>query len=311
MAQQLVRALASVVRNVPINRMKGRLAEKSLALWGEENLDFEFYSRALRLQWSARGYPDLLTRHMLFEGMYQQDVIVAFQSVVRPGDTVFDVGGHHGLMAIVAARLTGPDGIVISFEPNPQARRYFSENCALNQVDNVRIESVALSNEEGSTKFFVQKGPVSWNSSLFQDFASQKGRDDVETIDVQLSTLNRYVRDHGIVPKVIKIDAEGAECLILKGAMETIEEHRPAVIMEFNPDSAAAAGTTIAELQAWFEKERYRLRVLTKSLLGYYSFDHWESFDENKHATAELCNVVCLPEELKSASAKNPKVQSV
>ena len=115
MAHELARAFASVVRNVPVNRMKGRLADKSLALWGTDNLDFNFYSRALGLRWSARGYPDLLTRHMLFEGMYQQDVIVALQSIVRPGDTVIDVGGHHGLMAIVAARLAAPGGMVVSF----------------------------------------------------------------------------------------------------------------------------------------------------------------------------------------------------
>ena len=130
------------------------------------------------------------------------------------------------------------------------------------------------------------------------------GRDDVETIDVQLTTLNRYVRERGIAPKLIKIDAEGAEFLILQGAMDAIGEHRPALSMEFNPDSAKAAQTSIAELQNWFEKKKYRLRVLTKGLLGYYSFGHWEAFDERKHARAELCNVVCLPEELEGRFRK-------
>jgi FkbM family methyltransferase len=151
-------------------------------------LAFTFYSRQLKLRWSASGFPDLLTRHMLFEGMYQQEVLVALTTLLRPGDTLIDCGGHHGLMAIVGARAVGASGRVISFEPNPNSRRLFRENCALNDVGNIEIEPCALSDSTGKTNFYLQKGLVSWNSSMFAEFASQSGRDEIEEIEVPLTT---------------------------------------------------------------------------------------------------------------------------
>src|SRR6202022_72894 len=119
----LLRSSAFLIRNIPLNRNKYRFVRWA----GTFNVrpSFSFYSRQLAIRWSSAGFPDLLTRHMLFEGMYQQDVLLALRNLVHPGDCVLDVGGHHGLMAVIAAKAAGPQGLVVSFEPNPTARRIF------------------------------------------------------------------------------------------------------------------------------------------------------------------------------------------
>lgn len=289
-----LRSIAWLVRNIPVNRKKDIFIDRSARL--KTKPTFAFYSRRFNIHWSAKGFPDILTRHMLFEGMYQQEVLTAIKSMVCPGDTVIDAGGHHGLMAIVASRAVGPTGLVVSFEPNPQARTRFQENCALNGAGKVRLEPLALSDTQGSLKFYIQKGAVSWNSSFFADFASQNGRDATEEIEVAVTTIDAYVTANGLKPAFIKIDAEGSEFLILRGAMNTIRQHRPILSMEFNPESAEAAQMTVDENRQFLEGLGYRLVVLRRSALGFFNYEDQEPFNRERHAATNLCNVLCIPQ---------------
>jgi FkbM family methyltransferase len=295
MPAAVVRQCAFLVRNFPINRRKDVFIDLA-GKWVREPLPFSFYSRQLNVRWSGNANPDLLTRHMLIEGMYQQDVLAAFE-LLRPGDLFLDVGGHHGLMAIVAATKVLPQGRVISFEPNPSARAIFNENCALNGVRNIHIEPVALSDQPGTAKFYAQKGTVSWNSSFFKEFASQSGRDEVEENEVQVSTLDQYVEEASLKPAFLKIDAEGSEFLILKGAMGTIEKCHPIISMEFNPDSAIAAGTTIESITTTLKGLGYRLVVLGRSWTGTYHLKNQTAFSRELHSVSNLVNVLCLPRQ--------------
>jgi FkbM family methyltransferase len=235
---------------------------------------------------------------MLFEGMYQQDVLLTLRNLVHTGDCVVDVGGHHGLMAVIAAKAAGPQGLIVSFEPNPTAQRIFLENCKLNDVPNIRLEPLALSDGIGHAKFYVQKGAVSWNSSFFDNFASQHGRDEIEQIEVNMTTLDAYAADQALKPAFIKIDAEGSEFLILRGAMKTIQKHNPFISMEFNPESARTANTSVEEMQKVLENAGYRLVVLRRLPTGSYRFDRQEPFQPDKHCAGDLCNVLCIPPRL-------------
>jgi FkbM family methyltransferase len=293
---QTLRSVAFLIRNIPLNRSKYHFVEWAGVL--NVRPSFTFYSRQLATRWSSAGFPDLLTRHMLFEGVYQQDVLLTLRNLVHPGDCVVDVGGHHGLMAVVAAKAAGPQGLVVSFEPNPTARRIFVENCKLNGVPNIRLEPLALSDSIGHAKFYIQKGAVSWNSSFFDNFASQQGRDEIEQIEVNMTTLDAYAADQALKPAFIKIDAEGSEFLILRGAMKTIQEHNPFISMEFNPESARTANTSVEEMQKILQNAGYQLVVLRRLRTGSYRFDRQEPFQPDKHCAGDLCNVLCIPSRL-------------
>lgn len=289
-----LRGYARVSRKLPGNRSKAILIVESLRLRGLP-LDFDFDCELAGVRWSARGFPDLLTRHMLFEGGYQQDVLQAIRRLARPGGVVLDVGGHHGLMAVVSGQSVGPTGRVFTFEPNPHARVHLKAHLALNDINNAAVVEEALSDKEGDASFFAQKGDVTWNSTIIQGFADDFS--DRDRIEIKTLTLDAWVERSGVVPTLIKIDVEGSEFLVLQGALETLRRHRPVLIMEFNPLAARAAGHELGEYLQFLRENRYKSVVLRRNRLGYYNFDDQEPFDESRHcAGSELANVVCIPE---------------
>ena len=230
---------------------------------------------------------------MLFEGMYQEDVLIALRHVIQKGDIVYDVGGHHGLMAIVAAAAAGDSGRVVTFEPNPVARAHLERHIALNNITNITVENVALSDKEGDVPFFVQKGDITWNSTMVKAFAEPAPG---AAIMVRTMTLDRYVSRSGLVPRVIKVDTEGSELMIMNGAKETLKTHRPFLIMELNPLAAEAADTTVSKYVSFLRGEAYNVITLKRSVLGYYKYEAQEPFDENRHVVRDnLVNVICIP----------------
>jgi len=313
LAQTSIRAVSALCRMIPVNKSKiqGPLVEKAAALRGFD-LNYSFRARRAGVRWSAEAFPDILTRHMMFEGMYQQDVLVALKALIRPGDTVFDIGGHHGLMACVAGKTTGTRGKVITFEPNPESQERIRQHVALNELKNVAIENIAISNSNGEATFYCQSGDVSWNSTLVKEFADAENGEhrNITDIKVKTETLDDYVERTGTVPDVIKIDTEGSEFYALMGGKKTVAEHHPALIVEFNPSSAESAHTSVTEYVEFLADLGYDLRVPKRNLLGFYNFRKPEEFSEAKHARNFLTNVVCVPRSRQShATASHRRVK--
>ncbi|HMP82579.1 MAG TPA: FkbM family methyltransferase [Verrucomicrobiota bacterium] len=293
--ESIVRSGSNLIRSIPFNRKIKGLFVRSSVLLRKHRFEFDFDCPRLAIRWSAAGFPDLLTRHMLFEGMYQQDVLIAMQNLLRPADVVFDVGSHHGLMAIVAAKAVGPDGMVVAFEPNPDARKFLQRHLQLNKCSGVKVESVALSDRDaGEVQFYVQRGLVSWNSTMLREFVPC---DDCRTLNVPTCTLDGYVAATGRIPALVKIDVEGAEFIILKGARRTIEQFRPVLIVEFNPDSARAARVSIPDMADNLQSQGYQLYALGRNLRGYYEFHRRVPFHaRNRQESGTLANIICVPD---------------
>lgn len=298
--ERAVQGVSWLVRNAPLGRWrKAFFVERSQRL-RRYLLTFDFRCRRIGVTWSAAAFPDLLTRHMLFEGLYQEDVLYALRALAREGDTVLDVGGHHGLMAIVSGLAVGRSGRVVSFEPSPDARGYLRRHVELNKLPNVTVEDLALSDRDGTASFFAQTGDVSWNSTLvkeFADFENSRNMVRFEQIEVRTTTLDGWVAASGCVPNLIKIDTEGSEFLVLKGALATIRQHRPTLIMEFNPESARFARTSIGEVVELLKGLSYKLYALAVDPC--YTSLPPQPFDEMQHAGGPvLINVVATPKEI-------------
>jgi FkbM family methyltransferase len=299
--ERIVRLGSAFIRSIPTNRsllggIKSGCIDRSAGL-RDYRFDFDFHCRRPDVRWSASGFPDLLTRRMLFAGIHDEDVIAALENVIRPGDVVYDVGAHHGLMTVIAARAVGPSGAVVSFEPNPRALDQIRRHIALNGVTNAVVEEIALSDEEGETSFYVQAGDVSWNSTLIRDFVDEEEDRFVERITVRTETMDGYVARSRRVPRVIKLDAEGAEMRILKGAETTLRDQRPFVIMEMNPASARSVKLTLSDFIEFWKSLSYRIVAPGTDVFGHYTMDALEPFDEIKHTAGQgLANVICIPE---------------
>ncbi len=296
---EIILTMGRVLRALDFQRGKDRFIIPLLSRCGDLKPDFQgrtFHCGKLDVVWSASAFPDIMTRTMLVRGTYQDDVICALSSLVRSDDVVFDVGAHHGLMSIIGSRLVGQLGKLVAFEPNPASRAVLVEHLKLNDVKNVAIEPVGLSDREGEAPFYAHPGEYSWNSTMINEFADAHSRANV--VSITTTTLDHYCVKTGLRPNVIKIDTEGSDFLILKGGAQMLQEVRPHLILELNPVAAASAGTTIGHLVDFLAGLGYQIFALQRSMLGNYSFNRRQPLaKETLKGDGWLHNVVCLSRE--------------
>lgn len=144
--------------------------------------------------------------------------------LTAPGGTFFDVGANAGVYALLC-RLLHPSMEVVAFEPSPTTVAAGQKWARANDVE-VRFESVALSDvDDRGTLYLSSRSDAS--NSLVEGFREPSG-----TLDVELLTMDTFVRREGLAPSVVKIDVEQHEPAVLRGARSTLVEHRPVIVME-------------------------------------------------------------------------------
>ncbi|KIZ47031.1 MULTISPECIES: FkbM family methyltransferase [Rhodopseudomonas] len=141
-----------------------------------------------------------------------------------------DIGANIGVTSLIASRLQ-TKGIVHAFEPAQSVYSVLKRNIERNKASNVVPHNIALSDREGSAKFI--------DASAYGHVSETEGH------DVQLTTVDNIVSSLDL-PHVdfIKVDVEGHEPLVLKGAANTILRHSPLIYMEFNSWCLTAYGKT-------------------------------------------------------------------
>lgn len=162
----------------------------------------------------------------------------ALHRTVAPGATVYDVGANIGFFSVLAGLLTGPHGRVIGFEPVPDVAQLARAAVARNgMARHVEIRTQAVSATAGREQLHVV-GEASWSH------LAGRGRhpDTVATIDVDVVTLDTLLDDVGAPPPdVVKLDVEGSEVDVLRGAVRLLREHRPTLIVELHETNAEVA----------------------------------------------------------------------
>ena len=191
---------------------------------------------------------DLMERQTIRYGSHTRPEIALLLDVVRPGDIVLDVGAHVGTVAVPLARRTGPTGQLLAFEPDPASLIYLEANLALNLVANwSHIHPVAVGHEPGWVDIFIQD-----DANTGANFAVPSGKTESA---VRVVALDDVV---GATVDVIKIDVEGMECDVLRGATRLIEDGRPVIHLEVSGAHLERAGTTTSELETILVAGGYR-----------------------------------------------------
>jgi len=178
--------------------------------YGTHKLRYVPGTRPVRLKYV--NSPDVMVRNDATQ-------ISFFLDSVKPGDFVLDIGGHAGQYAVFLGSLVSVGGRVISFEPDPKARETLEANLRLNAFfDRVEIESLALFDREGEHRFF-SKGADSMSSLARSGLGGNASSPDVIEFKVNTVRLDDYLARRNLAfPHWIKLDTEGAEINILKGA---------------------------------------------------------------------------------------------
>ncbi|HEX3911366.1 MAG TPA: FkbM family methyltransferase [Solirubrobacteraceae bacterium] len=168
-------------------------------------------------------------------GDAEPEVQRALQELIKPGQTVYDVGANIGFFTILCSRLVGPEGHVYAFEPIPQNLATLRHNVTLNALSNVTIVDKALSSSTGVAQMFVS--PWSAFHSLNVEGATKQedhGPDEGE-VTVQTVTLDEFVQGEGVrAPDLLKIDVEGAELIVVQGMSQTLRAEEPLLLVELH-----------------------------------------------------------------------------
>jgi FkbM family methyltransferase len=163
--------------------------------------------------------------------------------LVGPGEVFIDCGANIGVYTLMAANLVGPSGSVIAVEPGEDSVRRLRRNVELNRDVPVTIINKAFSDTEGVSQLYhTGEGPAA-----FSLVAAGQSRD---SECVEMTTLDLTVQELGLDRlDCLKIDVEGFEPLVLRGASQSLRRFRPKVIFEVNSAGAHRSGRPVSE--AW------------------------------------------------------------
>jgi FkbM family methyltransferase len=162
--------------------------------------------------------------------------------LIQKDHVVFDVGSNLGEVCLRAAAQVGPGGMVHAFEPDPISFRKLTDNLALNPFGNVFVSNLGLGEAPATLEMRVpcdtnRGGNRIWSGSASAHFP------------VHIETLDRMVAERELERvDVIKIDVEGFELSVLKGARETLARFRPALFVELCDANLREQRTSGAEV---------------------------------------------------------------
>jgi len=151
--------------------------------------------------------------------------------IPKAGWVVLDVGAYVGVYSLYASRLIGDRGLVVAFEPNPMAYYWLKRNLALNKCRNVVALPLALGSSDGRLEFYaVTRGNIGMSSPVRDHiFNALGGMQEYQTLYVPLHRLDKLVpmlfkKYHINRVDLAKIDVEGFEVEVLRGAMRVHDE---------------------------------------------------------------------------------------
>jgi FkbM family methyltransferase len=217
-------------------------------------------------------------------GDYSLGEQIVYGRIVRPGATVLDIGANIGLMSLLFARLTGSGGRTLAFEPSGFAFGLLRENLRMNGVGNVRASRAIVSDLVGESSF-VDPDIEDIDRLDFGQFSvGHDGRRPpgrmIPTPRLTIDSLD-LERCH-----LIKVDVEGHESAVIRGAMATIRRHRPCLSIEAW-DARSDLGWIDAVTPLGYRVFLMPARVIT--------WPNFKQHDSGALSTAITVQAICLP----------------
>lgn len=189
---------------------------------------FAFRYPGGRIYWNPGHSPGMFQRVL---SLYEKEKMNAISKLLKPGATFVDVGGNVGDYSLLAARIVGDAGRVICFEPAPANYRWIEKSIDLNGYRNIRLSTVALSDAEGEASLYL--GAQCGFHTLLKDQAERQAG----VIQVKTQTLDSVLDEMGCATvDMMKVDVEGAELRVLKGARDTLQRNPNVILfLELHP----------------------------------------------------------------------------
>jgi FkbM family methyltransferase len=276
------RKLAEIMHRIVIPRIRNYVPKslrRKLKLWFGLGPDASMPGRGLADHSNYMGFTvfhppgtSLISRLTPGVSVYEYRLFKALSDelVLHHNPVFFDVGANIGLMT--ANILHRHPGISVHiFEPSPSIQSHLTKTLASNPgMSKVVFCNAALGASVGKSEFSVHD-PIHASGDGFRD-TGRAG--DTQVVPIAVTTLDLWCGERQTFPSVIKMDVEGAEYLVLKGADTVLKSTRPTIFFEAHPDNLRAYDHSIEDLWALFETYGYMISTLDGTQI---SRDHCES----------------------------------
>lgn len=212
--------------------------------------------------------------HVAFFGTYEPESREIFRAVLPAGGVAVDIGANVGWHTLLMARLVAEGGRVLAAEANPSVRRRLEEHLKLNRFAHVDVIPFAIAEGEGTVEFY---GPEANAVDSGDGHVVASAVDGPRgTIRVETRSLDAIVAAKEIQRMdLIKIDVEGYEWPVFRGAEESIRRFRPHIVFEFNEEYASRGGGTPQLLDEFFQRHRYKLYSIGRNWARAIASGHW------------------------------------
>jgi len=174
--------------------------------------------------------------------------------LLKPGMVFLDIGAHHGIFSLVAAKRVGPEGFTASFEPSPRERRRLRWHLRCNGFRSARVESLAVGASSSVTDFFQVVSGDDTRGGLRPPQSSDA------TIRVPIKTiaLDHYLLESSLNRvDLIKLDVEGAEMDVLRGATRVLTVLRPLILCEVLDATTLAWGYPARDIISFLQQHDF------------------------------------------------------
>lgn len=208
-------------------------------------------------------------------------------NLCNEGDVIIDVGTNIGSVLLNFAQRVGSNGFVYGFEPNPFTYDKCLENIKLNNLSNLQVSNIGLGDKRTKAKVIApydrNRGGVYIKSINPSDDLNQND----DSIYATITTLDSFIHENNIKRiSLIKIDVEGYELNVLKGAQGALAQHRPILFVEIDDALLRRQDASSKELIKFIRNFGYAIiRADTESAI-----------DENYDFSNNHFDVKCLPE---------------
>ena len=230
-----------------------------------------------RLKWEIDP-TDYVQSQLFWYGTRDKWEIYHLRKLLKPGAVICDVGANFGYYSLVLAHALRRNCTVYAFEPNPPTFEFLCKNISLNDIQNVvHAHRLGLSDCDGE-------------ASLAESIGNSGAATLVAGHGIQVTTLDVFVRKNNL-PRVdlIKIDVEGLERSVLRGAQGVIQNQpAPMILIEVHPYTLRRAGTSPSDLIHDLGCLGYRIYELRR-----YALVPLRTVPNGN----DYVNVLCLPED--------------
>jgi len=215
----------------------------------------------------------MIDSNIYYYGVYEPDTTKFINEFVKKDMVVLDIGANSGCHTLRFAKLVGDKGEVFAFEPTKIFEK-LHRNVKLNNFKNVTLENIALSDKNE-----VKEIAFAYQWSLISSVKEEKELISFITLDeyVQIQKINKI--------DLIKIDVDGYETKIIRGAQKTLKKFKPVIIIEFGKRLQERYGDTIEKL----------IELLSSLEYSFYSVDDGKKYGNVLEAIPEKrsINVIC------------------